>query len=90
ENMCRSLMKDICTAVGIDINNRDIVNYSEQSIPIIFLFQNRVPTATTMSLTGHRSKLSYYIYTQLSDQQREDALLLLINNVGLVPLNSSE
>ncbi|CAG8758266.1 22509_t:CDS:2 [Gigaspora margarita] len=78
ENICRLLIKDICTTVGININGRDIVNHSGRSIPITFLFQKGVPTATTMSLTGHRN------------QQREDALSLLINNVGLVSLNNLE
>lgn len=84
ENACRSLMKDICIAVGIDINGRDIVNHSGRSTPITFLFQKGVPTVTTMSITGHKSESSYRIYARPSNQQREDALSLLIDNVGLV------
>ncbi|CAG8740121.1 29894_t:CDS:2, partial [Racocetra persica] len=90
ENTYRSLMKNICIAVGIDINGHDIVNHSGRSTPITFLFQKGVPIVTTMSLTGYKSESSYRIYTQPSNQQREDALLLLIDNVGLIPLNNLE
>ncbi|CAG8834650.1 24837_t:CDS:2, partial [Racocetra persica] len=57
ENTCRFLMKDICIAVGIDINGRDIVNHSGRSTPITFLFQKGVPIVTTISLTGHRNNV---------------------------------
>ncbi|CAG8766940.1 24292_t:CDS:2, partial [Cetraspora pellucida] len=67
KNACRSLMKDICIAVRIDINGHNIVNHSGCSTPITFLFQKKP-----------------------SNQQREDALSLLINNIGLVTLNNSE
>lgn len=63
-------MKTICTAVGINIGDRDIVNHSGRSTPITFLFQKGVPMGTTMSITGHKSESSYRIYAQPSDKQR--------------------
>ncbi|CAG8841061.1 18869_t:CDS:2, partial [Racocetra persica] len=69
---------------------RDIVNHSGRSTPITFLFQKGVPTVTTMSLTGHKSESSYRIYARPSQQQKEEALSLLINNVGTLPLKDSE
>ncbi|CAG8644064.1 2420_t:CDS:2, partial [Cetraspora pellucida] len=49
-----------------------------------------VPMVTTMALTGHKSELSYRIYAQPSDKQKENALSLLINNVGKLPSSNLE
>ncbi|CAG8635936.1 12630_t:CDS:2 [Cetraspora pellucida] len=89
EKSCQSLMKNICATVNINLEGRDIVNHSGRSTPITSLFQKGVPTVTTMSLTGHKSELSYRIYAWPSQQQKEEALSLLINNVGTLPLKNS-
>jgi hypothetical protein len=83
-------MKDLCAAVGIDIKNRDIVNHSGRSIPITFLFQQGVPMATTMAITEHKSESLYRIYAHPSNHQKEEALSLLINNIGTLPLSNPE
>ncbi|CAG8506935.1 7935_t:CDS:2 [Cetraspora pellucida] len=67
-------MKTICIIVDINLKNQDIINYSGRSISIIFLFQKDVSTVTTMSLIGYK----------------KEALSLLINNVGILPLKDSE
>ncbi|RIB23154.1 hypothetical protein C2G38_2172050 [Gigaspora rosea] len=91
EKACRTLKKTICTIVNIDLKNHEIIiNHSGRSTPITFLFQKGVLTVTTMSLNGHKSKLSYRIYACPSQQQKEEALLLLINNVGTLLLKNLE
>ncbi|CAG8578017.1 27563_t:CDS:2 [Gigaspora margarita] len=87
---CRTLMKTICTIVDVDLKNQGIINHSRRSTPITFLFQKGVPTVTMMSLTRHKSKSSYRIYAHPSQQQKEEALLLLINNVGTLSLKNLE
>ncbi|CAG8797286.1 12940_t:CDS:2, partial [Racocetra fulgida] len=87
---CRSFMKNVCTAVGIDIKDRDIVNHSGRSTPITSLFQKGVAIGTTMSITGHKSESSYRIYARSSNKQKEDALSLLISSVGALPCNSQD
>jgi hypothetical protein len=82
-------MKEICTTVGIDLTGRDIVNHSGRSTSITSLFRKGVPMVTTMSLTGHKSESSYHIYARPSNQQKEEALSLLINNVGTLPSSDS-
>ncbi|CAG8613313.1 18786_t:CDS:2 [Racocetra fulgida] len=90
EKTCRSLMKTICIAADIDLKDQNIVNHSGRSIPITFLFQKGVSTVTTMLLTGHNSESSYRIYACPSQQQKEEALSLLINNVRTLPLKDSK
>ncbi|CAG8508330.1 656_t:CDS:2 [Scutellospora calospora] len=90
DKTCRSFIKTLYSTVGINIGDRDIVNYSGQSTPITFLFQKGVPMGTTMSITRHKSELSYQIYARPSDKQHEDALSLLIDSVGTLPSNSQE
>ncbi|CAG8810178.1 44760_t:CDS:2, partial [Gigaspora margarita] len=51
---------------------------------------NRVAMGTTMSITGHKSKSSYRIYARPSNNQKEEAISLLIDSVGTLPSNSQE
>ncbi|CAG8728079.1 12283_t:CDS:2, partial [Cetraspora pellucida] len=46
DKTCRSFIKTICITVGINIGNCDIVNHSDQSTLITFLFQKEVPIDT--------------------------------------------
>ncbi|CAG8607742.1 7812_t:CDS:2 [Diversispora eburnea] len=76
--------------VGIELGDRDIVNHSGRSTPITKLFWQGVPLVTTMSITGHKSESSYRIYARPSTQQKEEALSLLIDSVGTLPLKNDQ
>ncbi|CAG8602118.1 4058_t:CDS:2, partial [Racocetra persica] len=82
-NTCNNLMKSIYNDVGINIENRDIVNHSGRTTLITFLFREGVPIVTSMSIRGHKNESSYRIYSRPSEQQKKNALSTLINAVNL-------
>ncbi|CAG8654686.1 6425_t:CDS:2 [Cetraspora pellucida] len=67
--------------VEINIEGCNIVNHSGWSIPITFLFQKGVSINIMMFITRHKSESSYRIYAKPFNQQRENAISLLINSV---------
>ncbi|CAG8729722.1 42945_t:CDS:2 [Gigaspora margarita] len=77
---CGFFMKSICTTVGIDIKDRDIVNHSGRSTPITSLFQKGV------AMVNHLIEF----YARPSNNQKEEAISLLIDSVGTLLSNSQE
>ncbi|CAG8845206.1 25211_t:CDS:2, partial [Gigaspora margarita] len=49
-----------------------------------------VAIGTTISITGHKSELSYQIYAYFSNKQKKKALLLLIDCVRILSSNLQE
>ncbi|CAG8807596.1 6013_t:CDS:2, partial [Racocetra fulgida] len=90
QNSCSNFMKSICTEVGINIKDRDIVNHSGRTTPITHLFHEGIPIVTSMSITGHKSESSYCIYSRPSEQQKKDALSTLIDVVDLPESQNNE
>ncbi|CAG8499605.1 41064_t:CDS:2 [Gigaspora margarita] len=83
QNLCSNFMKNICSKVGINIKDHDIVNHSEKTKPIMHLFREGILIITLISITGHKSESSYHIYSRPSEQQKMDILSILINVVDL-------
>ncbi|CAG8774539.1 26390_t:CDS:2, partial [Racocetra persica] len=83
QNSCNNFMKNICFNVGINIKDYDIINHSERTTPITYLFREGIPIVTLMSITGHKSESSYRIYSRPSEQQKKDVLSTLISVVDL-------
>ncbi|CAG8816563.1 17860_t:CDS:2, partial [Gigaspora margarita] len=85
-----NFMKNICSKVRININDYDIVNHSRRTIPIIYLFCKDIPIITAISITGHKSESLYHIYSKPSEQQKMDALSILINVVDFSESQDNE
>ena len=83
-------MKIICSEVGINLKDRNIVNHSGRTTPITHLFREGIPIVTSMSITGHKSESSYCIYSRPSEQQKKDALSTLIDVVDLPESQDNE
>ncbi|CAG8847634.1 22711_t:CDS:2, partial [Racocetra persica] len=69
---------------------RNIINHSGRTTPITHLFREGIPIVTSMSITGHKSESSYRIYSRPSEQQKKDALSILIDVVDLPESQNKE
>ncbi|CAG8728285.1 24913_t:CDS:2 [Gigaspora margarita] len=75
EKSCRSFMKEICNAAGIDIKDRDIVNHLGRSTPITSLFQKDVAMGPLLDIKQKEDALSLLINsvgTLLSGLQEQE------------------
>ncbi|CAG8824151.1 783_t:CDS:1, partial [Dentiscutata erythropus] len=89
-NLCSNFMKNICSQVGINLKDRNIVNHSGRTTPITHLFCEGILIVTSISITGHKSESSYHIYSRLSEQQKKDVLSTLIDVVDLPESQNNE
>ncbi|CAG8618554.1 16516_t:CDS:2, partial [Racocetra fulgida] len=77
----RSLFKTICIDCGLDIETRDICNYSGRRTSIMELFSIRVPENTGRAISGHKSSGSYYAYAKPTNQHKREALANVLNKL---------
>ncbi|CAG8658414.1 4839_t:CDS:2 [Gigaspora margarita] len=83
-----SLFKTICIECGINVESRNISNYSGRRTSIIELFNIGVPENTSHAISRHRSSGGYYAYAKPTDKHKREALANILNKlINTTPSN---
>ncbi|CAG8660682.1 394_t:CDS:2, partial [Racocetra persica] len=79
DHTIRSMFKMICIECEINIESRNISNYSGQRTSIMELFNVGVSENTGCTISGHKSSGGYYAYAKPTDKHKREALMNVLN-----------